>query len=64
MKGNLRRVYKTKDEAKLKIRYTELISRPQTPEQFAKIVEDFKKDVEIIIKQNPLYENYNSVPTV
>jgi len=50
-----RRVPKTKLESKMKRRYTELISRPYTPEEFAKILEDFKQDVEIIKKENPIY---------
>ena len=51
----MRRVPKTKLESKMKRRYTELISRPNTSEEFAKIVEDFKKDVEIIKKENKIY---------
>ena len=51
----LRRVPKTLLESKMKSRYTELISRPYTPEEFDQIVTNFKIDVEIIKMQNPIY---------
>jgi len=50
-----RTVPKTKLESKLKRYYTELISRPYTSEEFKQIVENFKKDVEIIKKENKIY---------
>jgi hypothetical protein len=53
-----RLVPKSRLESKLKKKYMELISRPQTPEQFNKIVEDFKRDVEIIKKENKIYHKH------
>lgn len=50
-----RLVPKTKLESKLKKKYMELISRPQNPEQFQKIIDDFKKDVELVKKENAIY---------
>lgn len=55
VKGQKYKVPKTKEESKLKRWYMELISRPYTSEEFTKIVENFKKDVEIIKNQNPIY---------
>jgi len=54
--GQLKRVPKTPLESKMKSRYTELISRPYTPEEFDQIVANFRIDVEIIRMQNPIYK--------
>jgi hypothetical protein len=54
--GQLKRVHKIPLESKMKSRYTELISRPYTPEEFDQIVTNFRIDVEIIKMQNPIYK--------
>ena len=56
-KTPIRLVPKTTLESSLKRKYTELISRPYTPEEFDQIVTNFRIDVEIIKMQNPIYMN-------
>lgn len=47
--------YKTPNEKKLRDYYMNLISKPFTAREFTVIAGFFKKDVEIIKKENRLY---------
>jgi hypothetical protein len=56
--GHVRKtVPKTGLESQLKISYSKKLERCILPEDYEKLNIEFKKDVEIIIKQNPIYKN-------
>jgi hypothetical protein len=52
-------VPKTHEEAKMKIKYTTLFSRPLTQYEYEKVLKEFLKDCEIISKINPIYKSIN-----
>jgi len=53
---NKKTVPKTGLESQLKKKYTKQLDRCIFPEEYEKLNIEFKKDVEIIIKQNPIYK--------
>lgn len=55
-KKQRRLVPKTPLESKFKKKYMELLSRPQNEEEFNKMVEDFKNDVEKVKITNTIYQ--------
>jgi hypothetical protein len=54
---NAKRVKRTPLESQMRYKYMALLKQPLTQKEFNQIIIDFKRDVEIIKKENPIYFN-------
>ncbi len=54
---NAKRVKRTPLESQMRYKYMALLKQPMTPKEFNQLIIDFRRDVEIIKKENAIYFN-------